>query len=45
MMMRLGNIDSILEPVNFFLGKVDQPFIGDYYVNNVTSQPGNPRHA
>jgi hypothetical protein len=27
MMMRLGNIDSVLEPVNFFLGKVGQPYI------------------
>jgi hypothetical protein len=43
-MMRLGNIDSVLEPVNFFLGKVGQPYIGDY-VNNITSQPGNPRYA
>jgi len=43
-MMRLGNIDSVLEPVNFFHGKVGQPFIGDY-VNNITSQPGNPRNA
>jgi len=43
-MMKLGNIDLVLEPVNFLLGKVGQPFIG-YYVNNITSQPGNPRHA
>jgi len=43
-MMRIGNIDSVLEPVNFFHGKVGQPFIGDY-VHNITSQPGNPRHA
>jgi hypothetical protein len=43
-MMRIGNIDSVLEPVNFFHGKVEQPFIGDY-VHNITSQPGNPRHA
>jgi hypothetical protein len=43
-MMRLGNIDSVLEPVHFFLGKVGQPFIGEY-VNNITSQPDNPRHA
>ena len=43
-MMRIGNIDSVLEPVNFFHGKVGQPFIGDN-VHNITSQPGNPRHA
>jgi hypothetical protein len=43
-MMRAGNIDSVLEPVNFFLGKVGQLYIGDY-VNNITSQPGNPRYA
>ena len=43
-MMRLGNIDTVLEPVHFFLGKVGQPFIGEY-VNNITSQPDNPRHA
>ena len=43
-MMKLGNIDLVLEPVNFLLGKVGQPFIG-YYVNDITSQPGNPRHA
>ena len=43
-MMRLGKIVSVLEPVNFVLGKVGQPFIGDY-VHNITSQPGNPRHA
>ena len=36
-MMRIGNIDSVLEPVNFFHGKVGQPFIGDY-VHNITSQ-------
>jgi hypothetical protein len=30
-MMRLGNIDSVLEQVNFFLpGKAWQLFIGDY---------------
>jgi len=34
-MMRLGNIDSVLEAVNFFHGKVGQPFIGDY-VHNIT---------
>ena len=43
-MMRLGNIDSVLEAVNFFHGKVGQPFIGDY-VHNISSQPGNPRNA
>ena len=44
-MMRLGNIDLVLERVNFFLvGKVGQPYIGDY-VNNIKSQPGNPRYA
>jgi hypothetical protein len=41
-MMRLGNIDSVLlEPVNFFLGKVGLPYIGDY-IHNITSQPGIP---
>ena len=44
-MMRLGNIDSVLEPVNFFLGKVRQPFFGDYVHNSITSQPCNPRNA
>ena len=34
-MTRLGNIDSVLEPVNSFLGKVGQPIIGDY-VQNIT---------
>ena len=43
-MMRVANIDSVIEPVNFLLGKVGQPYIGDY-VNNITSQPGNPRYA
>jgi hypothetical protein len=43
-MMRLGNIDSVLEAVNFFHGKVGQPFIGDY-VHNISRQPGNPRNA
>ena len=43
-MMRLGNIDSVLEPVNFFHGKVGQPLIGDFF-HNITSQPGNPRNA
>ena len=39
-----GNIDSVLEAVNFFHGKVGQPFIGDY-VHNISRQPGNPRNA
>ena len=43
-MMRIAKIDSVLEPVNFLLGKVGEPFIGDY-INIITSQPGNPRHA
>ena len=43
-MMRIGNIDLVLEPVNFFHGKIRQPFIGEY-VHIITSQPGNPRHA
>jgi len=40
----VAKIDSVIEPVNFLLGKVGEPFIGDY-VNNITSQSGNPRHA
>jgi hypothetical protein len=43
-MMRVGNIDSVIEPVNFFFGKVGLPYIGDY-VNNITNQPGNTRYA
>ena len=35
---------SVLEAVNFFHGKVGQPFIGDY-VHNISRQPGNPRNA
>ena len=43
-MMKLGNIDSTIEAVNFLLSKVPQPYIGDYVIH-VKSQPGHPRNA
>jgi len=35
---------SVLDAVNFFHGKVVQPFIEDY-VHNISRQSGNPRNA
>jgi len=43
-MMKLGNIESVLEAHNFLIDKVPQPYIGDY-VNHVTQLPGHPRNA
>ena len=37
-MMRIGNIDSVLKPVNFFHGKVGQPFIRDMSIISQVSQ-------
>jgi hypothetical protein len=43
-MMKLGNIESVLEAHNFLINKIPQPYIGDY-VNHVTQLPGHPRNA
>jgi hypothetical protein len=43
-MMKIGNINSTTEAVNFLINKVEQPYISDY-VNHVTSQPGHPKNA
>ena len=43
-MMKIGNIDSMIEAANFLINKAGQPYIGDY-VNHVTSQPGHPKNV
>jgi hypothetical protein len=43
-MMKIGNLDSMTEAVNFLIKTVGQPYVGDY-VNHITSQPGHPKNA
>ncbi len=42
--MKVGNINSTTEAVNFLIKKVWQPYIGDY-VNHVMSKPGHSKNV
>jgi hypothetical protein len=43
-MMKLGNIESVLDAHNFLIDKIPQPYIGDYVIH-VTQLPGHLRNA